>query len=118
MIALIITTLNKSPSYAELAELFVNLILKGYRRVDIIADCYKTKSIKSSKQWLRGQSGKIHAVLLLSTVPGDCHKSFFKYFYIFTFIFTFVLFTLIPNNFSENHFERHYLLLQVYLCAF
>ena len=59
---------------SEFAELFVNHIPKGYERVDIIADCYKTKSIKSSEQLLRGQSGKIHIALFLSKVPSDFHN--------------------------------------------
>ena len=47
------TILNKSSTYYEFAELFVNHIPKGYGRVDIITDCYKTKLIKSSEQLLR-----------------------------------------------------------------
>ena len=66
MIALINTILKKSSTYSEFAELFVNRIPKGYGRVEIIADCYKTKSIKISEQLLRGQSEKIHIVSLLS----------------------------------------------------
>ena len=53
MIALINTILNKSSTYSEFAELFVNDIPKGYGRVDITADCYKTMSIKSLEQLLR-----------------------------------------------------------------
>ena len=60
MIALINTILNKSSTYSEFGELFVKRIPKDYRIVDITADCYKTKSIKSSEQLLRGQSEKIH----------------------------------------------------------
>ena len=71
MITLLNTILNKFSAYSELAELFVNHIPKGYGRVDKIADCYKTMSIKSSKQLLRGQSGKIRIVLLLSNIPSD-----------------------------------------------
>ena len=74
MIALINTILNKSSTYAEFAQLFVTRILKGYRRVDITAGCYKTKSIKSSEQLLRGQSEKIHVASLLLKVPGDFHN--------------------------------------------
>ena len=48
MIALTISILNKSSSYADSAELLVKRLLKGYGRVDIIVGCYKTKSIKSS----------------------------------------------------------------------
>ena len=50
MIALINTNPNKSSTYAESVELFVKRIPNVYRRVDIMADCYKTKSIKSSEQ--------------------------------------------------------------------
>ena len=53
----------------QFTELFVNSIPKGYGRVDIIADCYKTRSVKSSEQFLRSQSEKIHIALLLSKVP-------------------------------------------------
>ena len=60
MVSVEFIILNKSWTYSELAELFVNYIPKGYGRVDIIADCYKTKSIKSSEQLLRGQLEKIH----------------------------------------------------------
>ena len=38
--------LNKSSTYSEFAELFLSNIPRGYGRVDIITDCYKTKSIK------------------------------------------------------------------------
>ena len=74
MITLLNTILNKFSAYSELAELFVNHIPKGYGRVDKIADCYKTMSIKSSKQLLRGQSGKIRIVLLLSNIPSDFYN--------------------------------------------
>ena len=70
MTELINTILNKLSTYTEFQKLFVNHIPKGDGRVDIIADCYKTKSIKSSEQLLRGQSGKIHIALLLSKVPS------------------------------------------------
>ena len=74
MIALINIILNKSSRISEFAELFVNHISKGYGRVDIIADCYKTMSVKSSKQLLKGQSRKIHISLLLSKVPSDFYN--------------------------------------------
>lgn len=45
-------------------------ILKGYRGIDLIAACYKTNSIKSSEQFLRGQSRKIHIVPTVSKVPS------------------------------------------------
>ena len=48
-IALMITILNKL-SNAEFAELFVICIPYVYGRIGIMADCYKTKSIKSSEQ--------------------------------------------------------------------
>ena len=48
MSGLINTTLNKSSKYAEFEELFVKPILKGYGRVEVTADCYKS-SIKSSE---------------------------------------------------------------------
>ena len=38
--------LNKPSTYSEFAELFLSNIPRGYGRVDIITDCYKTKSIK------------------------------------------------------------------------
>ena len=79
MIALINTILNKSPTYAEFAESFVKHITKGYRRVDIIADCYK-KLIKSSDQLSvkRGQSEKIHIASLLSKVPSVFRNSILR----------------------------------------
>ena len=50
MTALINTILNISSTYPEFALSFVKHIPKGYKRVDIIADYYKTMSIKSSEQ--------------------------------------------------------------------
>ena len=63
--------LTKSSTYSGFAELFAKRIPKGFGRVDTIADCYKTKSIKSSEQLLIGQSEKIHIASLLSKVPSD-----------------------------------------------
>ena len=67
MTALMTTILNKSSTYAEFAELFVKRTPKVYRTVDIMADWYKTESIKSSEQLSirRGQSEKIHIASLL-----------------------------------------------------
>ena len=73
-IALINTILNKSSAYVKFGELFVKRIPKGYGRVDIIPGCYKTKSITSSEQLLRGQSKKIHVASVLSKVPSDLHN--------------------------------------------
>ena len=77
MIALLNNILNKSITYVEFAELFVKRIPKSYRRVDIITDCYKTKSIKSSEQLSirRSQSEKTHIASSLSKVPSDFHNS-------------------------------------------
>ena len=50
IIALMDTILNKSLTYTEFAELFVKRIPNVYGRVDIMADCYKIKSVKSSEQ--------------------------------------------------------------------
>ena len=71
IIELINTIPSKSLTYAEFAELFVKLISNIYGRVDITADCYKTKSIKSSEQLSirRGQLEKIHIASFLSKVP-------------------------------------------------
>ena len=78
MIALTNTILSKSSRYSEFAELFVNHISKGYGRVDIVVDCYKAMSIKSSKQLLKDQSQKIHISLLLSKVPSDFYNRILK----------------------------------------
>ena len=45
-----------------------------------MADCYKTKSIKSSEQMSikRGQSEKIHGASLLSKVPSDFYNSILR----------------------------------------
>ena len=74
------TILHKSSTYAKFAELFVKRIPNVYGRVDIMADCYKTTSIKSSEQLSikRGQSEKIHRVSLLSKVPSDFCNSFLR----------------------------------------
>ena len=69
MIALINIVLSKSSAYSEFSELFVKHISKVYGRVGIIADCHKTKSIKSSEQLFTGQSETIHITSLLSKVP-------------------------------------------------
>ena len=74
------TILKKLSTYPEFAELFVNHIPKGYKSVDIITDCYKTKSIKSSEHLLRGQLGKIHIALLLSKVPRDFYNKILRNF--------------------------------------
>ena len=65
--------LNKSSTDTEFTELFVNCIPNVYGRVDIMADCYKTKSFKRSEQLSikRGQSEKIHRASLL---PQEQHK--------------------------------------------
>ena len=65
-------------TYAEFAELFVKHILKGFGRVDVTVDYYKTKSIKSSEQLLRGQSEKIHVASLFSMVANDFHNRTLK----------------------------------------
>ena len=46
----------------------------------MIADCYKTKSIKRSEQLSikRGQSEKIYIASLLSKVPSDFHNSILR----------------------------------------
>ena len=73
------TILNKS-SNAEFAELFVKCIPYVYGRIDIMADYYKTKSIKSSEQLSirRGQSENIHLVSFLSKVSRDFHNSILR----------------------------------------
>ena len=80
IIALMNTIPNKSSTYPEFAELFVKRIPNVYGRVDIMADCYKTKSIKSSEQVSikRGQSEKIHRASLLSKVPSDFCNSILR----------------------------------------
>ena len=74
------TILNKSSTYAEFAELFVKCTPKVYRTVDIMADWYKTESIKSSEQLSirRSQSEKIHIASLLWKVPSDFHNSILR----------------------------------------
>ena len=69
--ALMNTILTKSSTYAKFDKLFVKGIPNVYGRVDIIADCYKIKSIKSSEQpsIRRGQLEKIHIALFLSKIP-------------------------------------------------
>ena len=80
IISLINTILSKSSTYTKFAELFVKPIPNVYGRVDIMADCYKTKSIKSSEQLSikRGQSEKIHRASLLSKVPSDFYNSILR----------------------------------------
>ena len=55
-------------------------IPKRYGSVDIIADSYKTKSIKSSKQWGMRKWGNIHIALLLPKVPSDFHRRILRNF--------------------------------------
>ena len=74
------TILNKSSTHAEFAELFVRRIPNVYVRVDIMADCYKMKSIKSPEQLSikRGQSEKIHRASLLTKVSSDFYNSILR----------------------------------------
>ena len=74
------TILNKSSTYAEFAQLFAKCIPNVYRRVYSMVDCYKTKSIKSSKQLSikRGQSEKIRRASLLSKVPSGFYNKILR----------------------------------------
>ena len=64
MIALINTTLNKSSGYTGFVELFEKRFLKGYGRVDTIADCYITKPAKSSTIVTRSHRRDFHNSIL------------------------------------------------------
>ena len=74
------TILNKSPTYAEFPQLFLKRIPNVDGRVHIMADCYKTKSIKSPEQMSikRSQSEKIHGASFLSKVPSDLYNSILR----------------------------------------
>ena len=74
------TIFNKSPTYVEYAELFIKRNPNVYGKVVIMADCYRTKSAKSSEQLSikRGQSEKIHRASLLSKVPSDFDNSILR----------------------------------------
>ena len=74
------TILNKSSTYAKFAQLFAKRIPNVYGRVHIMADCYKTTSIRSSEQLSikRGQSEKVHIASLLSKVPSGFYNSILR----------------------------------------
>ena len=55
---------------------FLDVIPKSYIRVDIVADCYREVSIKSSEREKRGQSSKVLIGSVRSKVPRDIAKFF------------------------------------------
>ena len=61
-------------------ELFIKRIPNVYRRLGIMADCYRTKSIKSSEHLSikRPQLEKIHRASLFSKVPSDFYNSILR----------------------------------------
>ena len=71
MIALINTINETASTYAEFAKAFVKRIPRGYKQVDIIADCYQNPSIKRAEQLSRGESESIHIASLQSRIPSD-----------------------------------------------
>jgi len=61
-------------SYEEFILNFLRTLPKGFHRVDIVADCYRNNSIKSSERIKRGDSEKVIIGSLFSRLPRDMNK--------------------------------------------
>lgn len=71
MMAILNTFTSIPKTYSDLADKFVRALPRNYFRVDIVADTYKSTSIKALERKLRGESEKIHIASLESKTPGD-----------------------------------------------
>lgn len=76
MIAQYRSITNVPESFEDLIVQFLNAIPKSYDRVDIIADCYRSVSIKSGEREKRGSSTKVFVASVKSKVPRDIAKFF------------------------------------------
>ena len=71
LMALIRTILPIPMTYAELVKILVDRLPKGYRRIDIIADTYREKSLKNNEKDCRGVSKKVIVCSALSKIPRN-----------------------------------------------
>jgi len=76
MIAQYRTITNVPESFEGLILQFLNAIPKSYDRVDSVADCYRSVSIKSAEREKRGKSTKVLVASVNSKVPRDITKFF------------------------------------------
>ena len=68
----LIRTISPIPvTYAELVKILVDRLPKGYRRIDIIADTYREKSLKYNERDRRGVSNKVIVRSALSKIPRN-----------------------------------------------
>ena len=75
MIAQIRSCITNLPdTYEEFILKFLQTIPKRFCRVDIVADCYRDNSIKSSERMKRGGSSKIIIGSVMSRLPRDTNK--------------------------------------------
>ena len=71
LMALIRTVSPVPVTYAELVKTLVSHLPKGYRRVDIIADTYREKSLKNNGRDSRGVSNKVIIRSPSSRIPRN-----------------------------------------------
>ena len=69
--ALYRTILPIPVTYAELVKILVDRLPKGYRRIDIVADTYREKSLKNNERDRRGVSNKVIVRSALSKIPRN-----------------------------------------------
>ena len=69
--ALIRTILPIPVTYAELVKILVDRLPKGYRRIDIIADTCREKSLKNNERDRRGVSNKVIVRSAPSKIPRN-----------------------------------------------
>jgi len=67
---------NPPNTFEDLVKRFLQSILSRYVRINVIADCYRDRSIKSEEREKRGTSRKIIVGSIKSKVPRDMSKFF------------------------------------------
>ena len=65
---------NLPDIYKEFILKFLQTIPKRFCRVDILADCYRDNSIKSSERMKKEESSKIRIGSVMSRLPRDMNK--------------------------------------------
>ena len=71
----LVRTMSQLPeTFEELALKLVQHIPKGYHRIDLVADCYLSNSIKDAERAKRGQSTKILVKSTKSKIPREFSK--------------------------------------------
>ena len=71
LMALLRTVSPIPETYADLARILFNKIPPGYSRVDIVADTYKSNSLKDPERNLRGISSKVMISSSSSKIPRN-----------------------------------------------